>query len=231
MIGIISAMEHEIECLRDMMDEGSRHEICGGADFYLGKISGKDVVLARSGIAKVYAAICAAALILKFKPDCVINLGVAGGIDTARICDVVIAEKTVQYDVDTTVFGYAVGQVPGTSERYFPCDKKLIQKLLKSAAKIPDIRAYTGIVATGDKFIDDSALAGSIFKEFGAVAVEMEGAAIAQTCMAHGVPCAIVRAISDDSGEDAMMTHEEFFDAAAENSAKIIKAFIDNWEE
>ena len=124
-IGIIGAMEEETTFLQEKMTIVQTQKAVG-LDFFVGRYSGKNVILVKSGIGKVNAAICAQVLIDRFGVDCIINIGVAGAIyDQLKVGDIVISTDAVQHDMDTSVLGDPVGIIPRMEESYFPADPAL----------------------------------------------------------------------------------------------------------
>ena len=228
MIGIIAAMEKELAFLKKYI-ENPVTRVISGVSFISGKIYGRDVVAAVCGIGKVNAAVCAQSMMLTYAPDCVINTGVAGSLSgDLHISDVVAADKLVQHDVDTTALGDAPGFVSTVNTVYFPTDEALACALLK-AMKVTGVNGTSGTIATGDQFVCTKAQKQLIAERFGAVACEMEGGAIAHACLLNKTPCAILRAISDGADEDADMSYSAFAEKAAENSAKTLLSFIQNF--
>lgn len=226
MIGIIGAMKQETDGIISLMEETAVTEI-SGVTFTVGKICGKDAVVATCGIGKVFAALCAQTMILTFHPDEVINVGVAGALDPSlRICDLVIAESVVQHDMDTSPLGDPKGLVSGVNMVFFPCSESLADRLW-SAADSLSISTVRGTVASGDQFVAEPDLKACIREEFGAAACEMEGAAIGQVCYVNNVPFCVLRAISDGASEDGAMDYMQFCDAAAKQSTKLIGLFFE----
>ena len=162
-----------------------------------------------------------------FHPDVLINTGVAGGVaDGLAQGDLVIATDAVQHDFDISLFGHAKGYLPVWGKDHlqpspFPMDNALADKLISAAGAL-GYHAIRGRVASGDIFVADPALKQTLAVDFGASAAEMEGAAIAQTAWQNGVPCAIVRAISDLADGSATMSFDEFEAIAAERSANLL---------
>ncbi|MBQ8382694.1 MAG: 5'-methylthioadenosine/adenosylhomocysteine nucleosidase [Clostridia bacterium] len=226
MIGIIGAMNTEVETLISALDD-KKETVIAGSRFFSGKLENTDAVVVMCGIGKVAAAICAQAMIDAFHPDLLINTGVAGGVaDGLAQGDIVIATDAVQHDFDLSLFGYAKGYMPvwgkdKGSPSPFPADEALAQKLI-AAADLLGYHAIRGRVASGDIFVADADLKYTLATEFGAAVAEMEGAAIAQTAWQNGIPCAIVRAISDLADGSATLSFEEFEVIAAERSAKLL---------
>ena len=135
-----------------------RDRTCAGMDFYCGKLKDKEVVIVQSGIGKVNMALCTQILADRFDVKAVINTGVAGGLyKDIEIGDIVISQDAVQHDVDATVFGYKVGEIPRMDTSYFEADKDLIELAKKTCDEVnPDIHSYVGRVVSGDQFISDN---------------------------------------------------------------------------
>ena len=154
MIGIIGAMEEEVAALKSEMADAKVTEFAS-MTFYKGTLCGKDAVVVRSGIGKVNAAICAQILVDKFGVDTLINTGIAGSLDVRiDIGDMVISTDAVHHDMDATIFGDAIGQVPRMDTRTFPADPHLVELAVKANEKAnPQIHTFTGRVASGDQFL------------------------------------------------------------------------------
>ncbi|MEB7050300.1 5'-methylthioadenosine/adenosylhomocysteine nucleosidase [Mammaliicoccus sciuri] len=225
MIGIIGAMEEEVEILKSSIENRETIQIAH-VIFYKGNIENKQVVLAQSGIGKVNAAITATLLINEFKPDLIINTGSAGSVDSElNIGDIIISNKVYYHDVNATAFGYKLGQVPSMPE-FYETDKELID-LAKSSIEQLDLNGIVGEVATGDSFIgsiDQRKVIKSNFPT--ASVVEMEAGAIAQTCYQYNVPIIVTRAVSDLADKESDVTFEEFLKVACVNSSKIVKLLL-----
>ena len=196
MIGIICAMKIEADAIRDTI-ENSETETVSGIEFVRGTLHGKEVVLAVCGIGKVFAAICAEAMILRYKPDLLINSGVAGTLTPdLSIGDIAVAVSLVQHDMDTSPLGDPVGMISGINKTYFETDRAAVDGLCAAAARI-GAKTLCGTIASGDQFLADPAKKRQIAETFGAAACEMEGAAIAQVAYVNRTPFAVLRAISD----------------------------------
>lgn len=222
-IGIICAMPIEMAHLSEQMEKEEVRRF-SGIDFHTGELRGKKVVLAVCGIGKVFAAICAEAMILNFKPSLIINSGVAGSLtEKLSVFDVAVGEKFVQHDMDTSPLGDPVGMISGINQVYLPCDARASEELCAAAG-----RAVAGIIASGDQFVASAEKKSAIAKAFGAVACEMEGASIAQVAFVNEVPFAALRVISDSLKGDGGVEYSVFAPKAAEKSAKIILSFLEN---
>lgn len=218
MIGIIGAMDIEIEHITAQMTD-KEEKVISGICYTSGKISGQSVVTAVCGIGKVFAAMCAQTMILEYAPDAIINTGVAGTLTPhAGILDTVVATQLVQHDVDTTYFGDPRGMISGINVVNFPCDENLIQAVCANI----DGHFIKGTIASGDVFIADEQRKKDIAESFGALACEMEGAAIAHVCYVNKTPFCVVRTISDGADGDKVMSYEAFRQEAAKKSANII---------
>ncbi len=217
MIGIIGAMDIEIEHINAVMENKEEYTV-SGALYTKGTLHGKDVVTAVCGIGKVFAAMCAQTMIIKFGAEKIINTGVAGGLtDKTDILDTVVATAMVQHDMDTTYFGDPRGMISGINVVEFECDKDIAEKIASNV----EGNLVRGIIASGDAFIADENKKKDIVDTFGAVACEMEGASIAQVCYVNKVPFCVLRTISDGAN-GAEMSYEKFRVVAAEKAAAII---------
>lgn len=228
MIGLIGAMAVEMEKLLADLQERKDTAI-GMNTFSAGRLYGREAVLAVCGPGKVNAALCAQSMILTYRPEAVLNLGVAGAGDTdTRIGDLVIATAAVQHDMDTSPLGDPVGFISRIGLVEIPCDEALRARLLRAAEKaVPGVNIVTGIVATGDQFICDGAVRSRIHELFGAKAVEMEGGAVAHACYAMGIPCGVLRSISDQADGHSTMDYPSFTKLAAAHSTAVVKALLE----
>ncbi len=227
-IGIIGAMVPEVEAIIAALDN-HECECVSGIDFHTGKIGAKTVAVAKCGIGKVFAAICAEIMILKYSPRLLVNTGVGGalaaGLSTG---DIVIADSLCQHDMDTSPIGDPKGLVSGINVIYFESDKRASEILLASAAEL-GLTARLGRIATGDKFIASSADKDRIIADFSADACEMEGCAIAQTAFVNNTPFAVVRAISDSADGEATMDYPTFLGIASRNSTNLTLSLIEKY--
>ena len=231
MIGIIGAMEIEVSGIIAEMTDRTTDWISGNA-YTKGKISGKECVVVKCGIGKVNAAVAAQTLILKYRPDMIINTGVGGSTSlNTHIGYVVIAENVIQHDMDTTAIGDKRGTVflPEGNIDYIPCDKEVVTRIKQSCENIGEIHYVIGTVATGDQFITGNVRRSALNEDFNAIACEMEGGSIGQVCYLNKVPFGIIRAISDSmSEEDDAVEYSVFSRSAAKKSIKIIIDFVKN---
>lgn len=227
MIGIIGAMEEEVSVLKKEMVSRQVFEYAG-MRFHKGQLSGKEVIVVRSGVGKVNAGICAQILIDRFAVSMLINTGIAGSLDNRiDIGDVVISTDSVQHDINAVAFGYEVGQIPRMDTLSFPADIKLVNLAKKvNEAVNPDVKTFMGRIATGDCFVADAETKKYIVDKFNPLCVEMEGAAIAQAAYINNVPYIITRAISDKADDSAHVDYPEFEARAIERSVRLIKGLM-----
>ncbi|MCC8161076.1 MAG: 5'-methylthioadenosine/adenosylhomocysteine nucleosidase [Oscillospiraceae bacterium] len=228
LVGIIGAMELEVQALKELMADSEIQKI-SGIDFFSGRINGADTVVAAAGVGKVNAAVCAQTMILKYSPDLIINVGVAGGLsDTFKIGDIAVADYVVEHDMDTTPIGDEKGFISGINMVKMPCDRVIADMMVSAVDKVGKIKAQRGIIASGDQFISTQKQRDAIIHDFGAIAAEMEGASIGHICVMNSTPFGVLRAISDGANDDSPMDYPEFAKMAAANSVKIILELLEN---
>ena len=227
MIGIIGAMEEEVAALKDDMEVQETIEQASMV-FCKGTLCGKEVVVVRSGIGKVNAGICAQILVDRFQVDTLINTGIAGSLDAKiDIGDMVISTDALYHDMDATVFGDPVGQVPRMDTLAFPADETLVKKAVQANEKAnPDIHTFTGRIASGDQFISSQEVKERIVENFHPLCVEMEGAGIAHAAYLNKVSCVIIRAISDKADNSATMDYPAFERKAIAHSVRLMKELL-----
>ena len=226
-IGIIGAMELEVEELRANMKE-IRVTKKAGMEFFAGTLSGAQAVIVRSGIGKVNAALCVQILADLFAVTHIINTGVAGSLNAALdIGDILISRDALQHDMDVSIFGYRPGEVPQLGIREFAADEELtaLAKIACESAN-PGIKAIIGRVVSGDQFISDRDSKMRLTELFQADCTEMEGAAIAQGAYLNGIPFVIIRAISDKADDTAEMEYPAFERTAAGHSARLVENML-----
>ena len=233
-LGIISALHEEQQGLVDAM-RGAATLIHGKRAYCLGQLWEIDAVCVLSRIGKVAAAMTATTLVEKFGVTHILFTGVAGaGDSTVRVGDIVVAEALVQHDMDASPL-FPRFEVPLTGISHFQPDTQLSMRVSRAAHDfleqdlldavsagerrafgLVQPRVHRGLVASGDRFMTDRAhLAGLNAALPGLVAVEMEGAAVAQVCYELGVPCAVIRTISDNANEDAAVDFMRFVTSVA----------------
>ncbi len=223
MLGIIGAMDEEISRILEQMREIKKQQKAS-MTFYQGVLSGREVVVVRSGIGKVNAAICTQILADDFHVTAVINTGIAGSLrNEINIGDIVLSVDALQHDMDATAFGYEAGQIPRMDALAFAADEKLLQLAKESCERVnPEIQVFTGRVLSGDQFIADREKKEQLVRMFGGYCTEMEGAAIAQTAYVNNIPYLVVRAISDKADNSAGIDYKVFEAEAIEHSVRLI---------
>jgi len=226
MIGIIGAMEIEIETIKKSVKNLT--EINKGVrTFFVGQIENKDVVIVQAGIGKVNAAVTTSNLLENFNVDCIINIGVAGGQNGVKHKDVVISTEVLYHDVEVTSFGtYVHGQMPGHTPTFI-ADKDLIDITIQ-VLENTNISYKLGKIASGDQFITSE----DKIKEVNALyndiyAVEMEACAIAHTATLYNVPFIIYRSISDVLGDESQSEDfNKFVELASINASLVLSKLI-----
>lgn len=226
-IGIIAAMPEELAYLIQHLENASEEMVLGNT-YHTGKIGAVELVLVESGIGKVMAAMSVAILADRFRVDAVINTGSAGALaEGISVGDVVIAEKLAYHDVDVTAFGYEYGQM-AQQPLYFESDKKFVTLIQESLSKL-DQNWHLGLIATGDSFVAGDDKIAVIKEHFPQVlAVEMEGAAIAQAAHALELPFLVVRAMSDNANHEASISFDEFIVEAGRRSAQALLTLLES---
>lgn len=226
MIGIIGAMDVEVNSFKELMTD-KKTETFSGTEFVSGNLWGKPTVVAVSGVGKVNAAICTQTMCLKYNPEFIINSGVAGGLEKSlNICDVVVASAVIQHDMDTSPLGDPVGFISGINLVDIPANE-LISAKLASASSGSGIHTLTGKIVSGDQFINSAEKKKYLVDTFGAYACEMEAASIGHVAYKNGVPFCILRSISDNADGSSHLSYTEFVDAAAKNLVKVMKVFFE----
>lgn len=224
-IGIIAAMEEELKLLVENLEDKSQETVLSNV-YYSGRYGEHELVLVQSGVGKVMSAMSVSILVESFKVDAIINTGSAGAVATGlNVGDVVVADTLVYHDVDLTAFGYDYGQM-SMQPLYFHSDKTFVSTFEAVLSK-EEMISKVGLIATGDSFIAGQEKIDVIKGHFPQVlAVEMEGAAIAQAAQATGKPFVVVRAMSDTAAHDANITFDEFIIEAGKRSAQVLMAFL-----
>jgi len=221
MTGIIGAMRVEVDALKGKM-KNTTSEVVSGIEFCRGTLGGGEVVLAQCGVGKVFAALCAQTMILRYGVKRIINTGVAGTLSpNIGVLDVAVASAVVQHDMDTSPLGDPVGLLSGINVVEIPTDKTLSDKIAAAARDLGK-RVERGVIASGDQFINSAEKKAWIAQQFDAIACEMEGAAIGHVCYVNGVDFAVLRTISDNASGEADMEFPEMARRAAEGAQAII---------
>ncbi|MDD2955849.1 MAG: 5'-methylthioadenosine/adenosylhomocysteine nucleosidase [Oscillospiraceae bacterium] len=223
-IGIIGAMQSEIALLKEKMEQLQTVRLAG-TEYYTGRLMGKPVVLACSGIGKVNAALCAQTMILRFEVDALINSGVAGCVcDDLTVYDVVLSQDLVYHDFDNELL---VKYFPHTDR--FPGDPELLSLAQRAYAALeePGYRLKAGRVATGDQFIESKEVKDSIVARLHPDCVEMEGAAIAHAAYISGLPVLVIRSMSDNADGNADVSFHTFETVCANHSARLLLKMLE----
>ncbi|MDC3415604.1 5'-methylthioadenosine/S-adenosylhomocysteine nucleosidase [Aquibacillus salsiterrae] len=225
-IGIIGAMDEEVQLLKESM-KIDKEETVAGCPFVIGSLVEQDIVLLKSGIGKVNAAMATTILHERFKPSIIINTGSAGGFaENLEVGDLVISTEVIYHDVDVTAFQYDYGQVPGMPTT-FKANDDLVSLTEKVINMSRGIKAEKGLIATGDSFMQDKHKVDFVRDKFPTMlAVEMEAAAIAQVCYQYQTPFVIIRALSDIAGKESSVSFDAFLEKAATNAANLIMALV-----
>lgn len=230
-LGIIGAMEEEVETLLEQMEEKTA---CAkaGSTFYEGKLNGLDAVVVQCGIGKVNAALCVQILCDCFGVTHVVNTGIAGSLCAELdIGDLVISTDAMYHDFDCCAFGYPMGKVPGIDVVAFPADQEMQERAYTAAEMVNPGHTKRGRVASGDQFVASKELKDKIIANTQALCTEMEGTAIAQTAYRNGVPFVIIRAISDKADNSADMDYPTFEKIAAHRCAAVTMAMASAMKE
>jgi len=224
-VGIIGAMEQEVAILRDLIDDRTTWQKAG-CEIYSGRLHGIDVVLLKSGIGKVSAALGTTLLLDHYQPDFIINTGSDGGLgESMQVGDIVVSTEVRYHDVDVTAFGYVPGQM-AQCPAAFTADASLVALAEKCISRL-DLRAVRGLVVSGDAFINGAESLKRIRATFPqAIAVEMEATAIAHVCHQFLVPFVVVRAISDVADQASHISFDEFLAVAAKQSSHLVETMI-----
>ena len=226
MIGIIGAMSAEVDKLKLML-ENKQSEMISSVEYISGTLNGHKVVVAKCGIGKVFAAICAQTMILRYSPDIIINTGVAGGVaPSLKIGDIVTARDTVQYDMDTTAFGDPLGMISGLNIVHVNCIGNVADDICECARSL-GINAPAGTVVSADRFVSDKETKKMLLDKFGALACDMESGSINHVCYVNNVPCAVVRAISDSADGSSIGDYTAFLEKAADNAVSVVLKYTE----
>lgn len=226
-VAVIGAMEQEVEHLRAALSNASTETIAN-SEFTAGTYGAHELILVKSGIGKVNAAMTTSILLEKYSPDVVINTGSAGGYDPSlQVGDIVVSTEVRHHDVDVRAFGYEMGQVPGMPAA-FTADASLIEKA-QEAIEAVGIHSATGLIATGDSFMHLPERVKETREHFPTMAAcEMEAAAVAQVCHQFGTPFVVIRALSDIAGKESPMSFDEFLPTAAKNSTEVVLRVVNS---
>lgn len=223
-LGIIGAMQLEVETLLGVMENKTARERAGSV-FYEGELEGLPVVIVQCGVGKVNAALCAQILCDCFDVTHLVNTGIAGSLCAdLDIGDLVVSRDAMYHDFDCVHFGYEYGKVPGMDTVAFPADEGLMKLAYAAAEAVHPGHVRIGRVASGDQFVAEKELKEKIIAVTGGLCTEMEGTAIAQTACRNKLPFVILRAISDKADDSAQMDYPTFEAMAARNCAAVTEA-------
>lgn len=225
-IGVICAMPEEISTLVDHLTHQTKHVI-GGVNLYQGQINGHELILCESGIGKVQAAITATLLAQIPDLDLLVNTGSAGGIGAGlNIGEIVVSTGVAYTDVDVTGFGHPMGQLPN-QPLVFEADANYAADFV-AAAEAVDLKATSGLIVSGDQFVNSEARIKEILKLYPqALANEMEGAAVGQVATQFKLPFVVIRAMSDTADHEAAEAFDDFIIDAGRRSAQMLLSFLD----
>lgn len=225
-IGIIFAMEEELNAFIKNINIEKEYDIFD-LHFFHGKIRDTECILVISGVGKVNAARTSQILIDNYGVDAIINIGVAGGVNTSlSVGDIIVGEKLVQHDFDITAFDHEKGYIPNVGV-FINSDEYLVN-LCSNILDKEKIKYHKGIIASGDIFCTEEAMSMKIAHKFNALCVEMEGASIAQVCYLSHIPFIVIRSISDVPGNNNVITYEEFLENSSKKVADVLIKIISN---
>ena len=229
MIGIICALDIELEGIKALMENPETMKKAG-LEFTSGKIFGKDVAVLASGRGKVNSAVGVQILIDLFKPDVVINSGIAGSLSKdLLIGDIVVSSDCVEHDINCTALDEPRGQIWFSDEKRIgiPADKETCDRLVECCQNLGS-QVRVGRIASGDLFVVYRRQREIIALEFDALCCDMEGGAVGHVCYMNKVPFVILRSISDDFKFNKPENYEEFKHLATSRTIKALKKFIQN---
>lgn len=233
-IGIIGAMQIEVDLLQNQMDVQNLVEKAGMV-FYDGFLCGAPVVVVKSGAGKVNSAICAQILADLFEVTHIINTGVAGSLDAkVDYCDLVISTEVCYHDMHNEAMGYKPGEQPRPGWLLYTADENMIACAEAATAKVQldaskrgdPFHLHKGRIVTGDWFINSAERKAAVIAKFGGLCTEMEGAAIGHSAYLNGIPFVVIRSISDKADDSADVDFHSFEVEAAKRSMEIVKHMI-----
>jgi adenosylhomocysteine nucleosidase len=230
MFGVICAMQKEFESVIDILN--CPKKVCERpCDVFADEVAKNLCVVAKSGIGKVNAAMCAQTLIVKYNVDTIINVGAAGGIsDCVVVGDVVVADAFIQYDFDTSAFGNSKkAEISNLGVYKIPCDKNLVKKIVYAVQDTKIKNVHVGTVLTGDQFVSDLHMKKYLREEFDGIACEMEAGSIAQVCYLNDVSFAAIKIISDKADDSATEYFRTFFENSSAVFGHVLYNLISGW--
>ncbi len=231
MIAVVGALDQEIQNFLAHL-QGSSTIQRGPFTVHRGQLANREVVITRSGVGKVLAAMVTQMIIDAYSPSHLIFTGIAGALNPdLGIGDLVISRDCMQHDMDARATGFARGEVPYTGIRVVAADPGLIE----AAQKVRGLKgkSLVGRILSGDQFITDSARDSHRFlrDELRGDAIEMEGAAVGFVCSLHQVPFVILRTISDRADHSAAVDYESFLPVASEQSYEAVSQMLSTMKD
>lgn len=231
MIGVICMLESEAKRLKGAM-HNQRTDIISGFEFFYGTLCGHEVVASLTNSGKVFAAMCAQTMVLKYSPSFIINTGIAEPLEKSiSTGSAFVADKVLQFDFDTSALGHPLGSIPGIGRIYINCSGRLTETMRESIAGIQGLNCSTGILASGDEFVVESERRESIADNFGASVCDMGGAAIGQVCYCNDIGFSLVRIVIDSTGGNVGAAYTRLESMAADLLCLIIERFFNEWPE
>jgi adenosylhomocysteine nucleosidase len=226
-IAVLAAMQEELDAILNLFENCAKTGFCG-MQIYTAELNSHRFIFALSGVGRANTAINSALIAREYKPDIMLNVGSAGGLQKEqKILDVVIPNEIVALDVDLTALGFEYGQVMGENSSYF-ADRELRAKLFGISKGI--VTTHGGAVGSSEAFICKPEQVAEVHRRFGenrVSCVEMEAFSIAVTCTRFNIPFAIIRSLSDvpAHGEGNELAFNEFLKEASHNAAKILRSY------
>lgn len=226
-IGIIGAMDEEIALYLEAMGQTTQ-TVKAGITYYAGVMEGKEVVLCKSGVGKVNAAVTTQILIDQFQVERVIFTGVAGAVHPdLTIGDIVVSTDCIQHDIDVSPLGFAPGQIPFTDQWIWSADQELMQQAIEAGKELEaGVQVVSGRILSGDQFVASREKVQWLYEQFQAHCTEMEGASVGQVCAMNSVPFVVVRSMSDKADGSAHVNFVEFTKLASERSYAIVRNML-----
>ncbi|CAG7622479.1 5'-methylthioadenosine/adenosylhomocysteine nucleosidase [Paenibacillus allorhizosphaerae] len=225
-IGVIGAMKEEIELFHEHMHRVRETERAG-ITFYEGEFHGKTIVLCKSGVGKVNAAVTTQLLIDTYGAGAIVFTGVAGAVNPElNVGDIVISTECMQHDMDVTALGFPRGTIPYEKTSLFIADPQLRELAKEVSGELFSGRVKEGRVLSGDQFIANRETVAVLYNELNGACTEMEGAAVAQVCSMNGVPFVVIRSMSDKADGSAHVNFAEFTVEASNNSFRIVEQML-----
>ena len=227
-IGIIAALKCEMDILIGNLENVQIYEIAG-TKYYSGTIGNHKVICMQCGMGKVSAALGAQVMITQFNPDIIINTGCAGALaQEIEVGDIVLADNTVEWDLDTIDLGNQRGYVSAMNKVVMTADKTITDQIAEVIGN--NEKAYRGTIASGDQFVSTDEQRNLILEAFPkALCAEMEGGAIGHVCEQNGVPFCIIRCMSDNANGDSGVDFAEFSEVGGKKSAGYLLEYLNKY--